>query len=76
MLDGAVAKAWVSRKAPSRSSVVDRLGRGRAVGPHLVAVASATYAMAVLAALVLGLSLIVSYIKARVARLRLQVGIA
>jgi CDP-diacylglycerol---glycerol-3-phosphate 3-phosphatidyltransferase len=68
MLDGAVAKASgrASRKGAFLDSVVDRLSDAAVLsGLIWFAVARERGVMAVLAAIVLGLSLIVSYIKAR-----------
>ena len=68
MLDGAVAKASgrVSRRGAFLDSVVDRLSDAAVLaGIIWDAVAAGLGTMTVLAAVVLGLSLIVSYIKAR-----------
>jgi CDP-diacylglycerol---glycerol-3-phosphate 3-phosphatidyltransferase len=68
MLDGAVAKASgrVSRKGAFLDSVVDRLSDAAVLsGVIWFAAVRDLGTMAVLAAIVLGLSLIVSYIKAR-----------
>jgi CDP-diacylglycerol--glycerol-3-phosphate 3-phosphatidyltransferase len=68
MLDGAVAKASgrVSRKGAFLDSVVDRLSDAAVLsGVIWFALARDLGVMAMLAAVVLGLSLIVSYIKAR-----------
>jgi CDP-diacylglycerol---glycerol-3-phosphate 3-phosphatidyltransferase len=68
MLDGAVAKASgrVSRRGAFLDSVVDRLSDAAVLsGVIWLALVRDLVAMAMLAAVVLGLSLVVSYIKAR-----------
>jgi len=68
MLDGAVAKAsgHASRRGAFLDSVVDRLSDAAVLaGIVWLAAARGLGTMAVLATLVLGLSLIVSYVKAR-----------